>query len=833
MMSKKEKNQKNGASNKSKYEELNVKEALEKLSVDPDEGLSEDEVKKRQHKYGKNTIEEEDSKPLLEFLSHFWGPIPWMIEVAVILSAIAGRWEDFAVIFTMLLINGGVGYWHEHKASNAIEALKKKLAPEARVIRKGESSKVKSSDLVPGDIIIVRMGDIIPSDAKLLEKQEVSADESSLTGESLPVNKSEGELLFSGTTVKRGEGKAVVTATGTNTRFAKTVEMVESAEEKSHFQQAVLRIGYWLIGLTAGLVAMIIGTGIVRNDPLWDILLFALVLTIAGIPQALPAVLSVTMTVGAGRLAKKKAIVSRLAAMEEMAGLEVLCSDKTGTLTKNQLELQEPVTFENIGKEELVMIAALTVKQDKEQEDPIDKAIINALEDRDKLQNYQIQDFRPFDPTRKRAEADVKKDDEEFTAAKGAPQVILDLVKPDEELRKKVEKKVEELGKEGYRSLGVARKQKRGKWKYLGLLPMLDPPREDSADVIGEAKDHGIDIRMVTGDHAAIGKKVAEQIGMDTDIVSAGEFFAEEEDDQEDKKKKEKRKKRFEQVNGFAEVTPEHKFNIIKQFQSDDRIVGMTGDGVNDAPALKQADIGIAVSDATDAARSASDLVLTEPGLGVITHAIEEARRIFERMISYATFRITETMRVLLFMTLSILAFDFYPVTPIMIVLLAILNDIPIMTIATDKVRTATKPVRWNMKRVLTIASVLSVTGVISSFLLYWYLRTQTHVSTNEIQTMIFLKLLVAGHMTIFLTRNTGALWQKPYPSLMLFITLEGTQLVGTLFAVYGILIPPIGWTKALIIWAYAFAWIFMLSGIKILTYKILNKYTEIPITKR
>ncbi|MCF8228096.1 MAG: plasma-membrane proton-efflux P-type ATPase [Bacteroidales bacterium] len=832
-MSKKEENQKNGASNKSKYEELNVKEALEKLSVDPDEGLSEDEVKKRQHKYGKNTIEEEDSKPLLEFLSHFWGPIPWMIEVAVILSAIAGRWEDFAVIFTMLLINGGVGYWHEHKASNAIEALKKKLAPEARVIRKGESSKVKSSDLVPGDIIIVRMGDIIPSDAKLLEKQEVSADESSLTGESLPVNKSEGELLFSGTTVKRGEGKAVVTATGTNTRFAKTVEMVESAEEKSHFQQAVLRIGYWLIGLTAGLVAMIIGTGIVRNDPLWDILLFALVLTIAGIPQALPAVLSVTMTVGAGRLAKKKAIVSRLAAMEEMAGLEVLCSDKTGTLTKNQLELQEPVTFENIGKEELVMIAALTVKQDKEQEDPIDKAIINALEDRDKLQNYQIRDFRPFDPTRKRAEADVKKDDEEFTAAKGAPQVILDLVKPDEELRKKVEKKVEELGKEGYRSLGVARKQKRGKWKYLGLLPMLDPPREDSADVIGEAKDHGIDIRMVTGDHAAIGKKVAEQIGMDTDIVSAGEFFAEEEDDQEDKKKKEKRKKRFEQVNGFAEVTPEHKFNIIKQFQSDDRIVGMTGDGVNDAPALKQADIGIAVSDATDAARSASDLVLTEPGLGVITHAIEEARRIFERMISYATFRITETMRVLLFMTLSILAFDFYPVTPIMIVLLAILNDIPIMTIATDKVRTATKPVRWNMKRVLTIASVLSVTGVISSFLLYWYLRTQTHVSTNEIQTMIFLKLLVAGHMTIFLTRNTGALWQKPYPSLMLFITLEGTQVVGTLFAVYGILIPPIGWTKALIIWAYAFAWIFMLSGIKILTYKILNKYTEIPITER
>ncbi len=814
---------------KSKYEKLDVEEVLEKLSVDSSKGLNNEEVKKRQQKYGKNTIEEEERKPWLELLSHFWGPIPWMIEIAVVLSAIAGRWEDFAVIFTMLLINGGVGYWHEHKASNAIEALKKKLAPEARVIRNGENKMIKSKELVPGDIIIVRMGDIIPSDAKLLKKQQISADESALTGESLPVNKSEGDMLFSGTTAKRGEGKAVVTATGSNTRFAKTVEMVESAEEKSHFQKAVLRIGYWLIGLTAGLVAIIIGAGLLRSDPLWDILLFALVLTIAGIPQALPAVLSVTMTIGANRLAKKKAIVSRLAAMEEMAGLEVLCCDKTGTLTKNQLELQDPVVFEAEDKNDLIMVAALTAKRGEEQEDPIDKAIADAFENIDELHNYQIEEFRPFDPTRKRAEADVKKDEHQFTAAKGAPQVILDLVEPGKETSEKVQKKVEELGKEGYRSLGVARKKKRGKWKYLGLLPLLDPPREDSKDVITDAKEHGIDIRMVTGDHGAIGRNVAEKIGMDSDIVAAGEFFS----DENNKRSEKEINERFKNVGGFAEVTPEHKFNIIKQFQADDCIVGMTGDGVNDAPALKQADVGIAVSDATDAARSASDLVLTEPGLGVITQAIEEARRIFERMISYATFRITETMRVLLFMTLSILAFNFYPVTPIMIVLLAILNDIPIMTIATDKETTARNPVRWNMKRVLSIATVLSVTGVISSFLLYWYLRNQTTVTTKEIQTMIFLKLLVAGHMTIFLTRNTGALWQKPYPSLWLFFTLEGTQVIGTLFAVYGILIPPIGWAKALIVWAYAFVWIFMLSGIKILTYKILDKHTKITVNER
>jgi H+-transporting ATPase len=421
----------------------------------------------------------------------------------------------------------------------------------------------------------------------------------------------------------------------------------------------------------------------------------------------------------------------------------------------------------------------------------------------------------------------VKKNGSQYTAAKGAPQVILDLVNAGEDERKKINNRVNELGKEGYRSLGVAKKEKDGEWKYLGLLPLLDPPREDSKEVIRNAKEHGIDILMVTGDHKAIGKKVAGQIGLDTHIVSAEEFFSNDKKGQDNEKGKENSK----YIGGFAEVTPEHKFNIIKKFQANDQIVGMTGDGVNDAPALKQADVGIAVSSATDAARSAADLVLTEPGLGVIIHAIDEARRIFERMISYATFRITETMRVLLFMTLSILAFNFYPVTPIMIVLLAILNDIPIMTIASDNVKTASRPVRWDMKRVLSVATVLSVTGVISSFLLFWYLRNHASASTDTIQTMIFLKLLVAGHMTIFLTRNTGALWQKPYPSLWLFITLEGTQIVGTLFAVYGILMPPIGWLNAGIVWAYALVWILMLSGVKILTYKFLDKFTDVRVS--
>ncbi len=804
-----------------KFENLNIDEILQELDANQEKGLTSNEAAQRKEQYGANEIESEEKNPVLAFLSHFWGPIPWMIEVAVILSAIAQRWEDFAVILIMLLINGGVSYWHESKASNAIEALKEKLAPETHVIRDGKEKKVSAKELVPGDLIVLKMGDIVPADAMLLHDQHVSIDESSLTGESLPVDKNESDTVYSGTTTKRGEARGIVTATGNQTKFARTVELVEGAEEKSHFQRAVLKIGYFLIGITGVLVAAIIVAGIIRDEQLMDVLLFALVVTIAGIPQALPAVLSVTMTIGANRLARKKAIVSRLSAMEEMAGLQILCADKTGTLTENKLEVQEPEQIHSDDKEEIILSAALTTQ--KNNEDPIDEAILKKLESREVLDKYDVVDFRPFDPTRKRAEADVKKDGKIFSVAKGAPQVILDLCNNRDE--KEIRQKMNELGKKGYRSLGVAKKTN-GEWKYLGILPLLDPPREDSADVIRQAKDHGIDIRMVTGDHRAIAKKVSEQLHLETNIVEATQFFKEEDEEEETyrDKKEEELNQKFLEADGFAEVTPEHKFQIIKKFQRNNKIVGMTGDGVNDAPALKQADVGIAVSSATDAARSAAALVLTAPGLGVITHAIEEARRIFERMTGYATFRITESLRMVLFMTLAILTFNFYPVTPIMIVLLAILNDIPIMTIALDNVPTAQKPVRWNMKRVLTISSVLSVGGLISSFILFWYIMQKTGFPEAEIQTMLFLKLLVAGHMTIFLTRNTGWLWEKPYPNRILILTLEGTQVLGTLFAVYGWLVHPIGWGKALAIWGYAIVWILVLNVVKIITIKLINR---------
>jgi H+-transporting ATPase len=544
--------------------------------------------------------------------------------------------------------------------------------------------------------------------------------------------------------------------------------------------------------------------------------MFALVLTIAGIPQALPAVLTVTMTIGANRLADMKAIVSRLAAMDEIAGLDVLCADKTGTLTKNELELQDPIVLAAEDERDLVLAAALTTRRDGE--DPIDQAILGGLEDTSGLDDHEIVNFRPFDPTRKRAEADVRCNGSEFTVAKGAPQVILDLVEADDAMRDEISSKVDELGKDGFRALGVARRRN-GSWDYLGILPLLDPPQDGVTDVIRDARVHGLDIHMVTGDHAAIAKQVAGQVGLGQEIPEASSVFG-----AEDAEISEEGKQKVLEADGFAQVTPEHKFAIIKHFQAGDRIVGMTGDGVNDAPALKQADVGIAVAGATDAARAASDLVLTEKGLGVITHAIEEARRIFERMNSYSTFRITETMRVLMFISLSILVFNFYPVTAIMIVLLAILNDIPIMTIATDNAPTADHPVRWNMRRVLTIASVLSLAGLVESFVLFWILQVHLALSTEVIQTMMFLKLLVAGHMTIYMTRAQGWFFAKPWPSLPLLLSLEATQLAGTLFAAFGILVHPISWMQIGIVWGYSLVGFFVIDGLKVLSYRLMSK---------
>jgi H+-transporting ATPase len=776
-------------------------------------GLSGDEAQRRLAQYGENAINEERISPLRKFLGYFWGPIPWMIETAAVLSAVPERWDDFAIIIVMLLINSGVGFLEEYKADTAIEALKQRLAPVARVLRDGAWQDIQARLLVPGDVVSIKLGNIVPADVELREGDYLSVDQSALTGESLPVDKKKGDTAYSGSIVRQGQMRAIVTATGMKTYFGKTAQLVETAEQRSHFQQAVLRIGNFLILITLGLVALIVLVALFRHQGFISTFVFALILTVAAIPVALPAVLSVTLAVGASTLASMKAIVSRLVSIEEMAGMDLLCSDKTGTLTKNELTLGDPVPIGAEDRQELLLAAALTCESDAP--DAIDGAILKDIQDKSALADFKVIKFVPFDPVHKRAEAQVEGRGINFKVAKGAPQVIFDLAHPDDATAEKAHTITDELAARGFRTLGVAKTASDGKWRFLGLLPLFDPPRGDSAETIAAAKRMGLQVRMVTGDHTAIAREVAGKLGLGTNIVSARELFRQAGSDGDSA--------RIESADGYAEVFPEHKFKIVRVLQRAGHIVGMTGDGVNDAPPLKQADIGIAVSGATDAARSAADLVLTAPGLSVITRAIEEARRIFERMTSYATFRIAETVRVLLFMTLSILAFNFYPVTAIMIVLLAILNDVPIMMIAYDNVLVAGQPVRWDMHRVLTMSAFLGVLGVIASFGLFWFAERYLHLPRPTIQTFIFLKLLVAGHLTIYLTRNTGWFWQRPWPNWRLFWACETTQVLGTLAAVYGWFVQPIGWTYALLVWAYALTW-FVINNIgKVWIYRALR----------
>ncbi len=790
-------------------EETSLDQALVRLRTDTARGLSTDEARQRLERYGANTIEEEKKSPLVRFLSYFWGPIPWMLEAACVLSGIGRRWDELAVVFGMLLINGGVGWWHESRAAEAIDALKETLAPRARVLRDGLRETIDARTLVPGDVIVLRRGDVVPADGKLLG-EALSVDESALTGESLPVDKSAGTSVYTGTAVKRGEARALVIGTGRSTRFGRTVELVAGVQDRSHFQKAVLRIGYFLMAATAVLVLAVVSIELVRAAGWMDVLLFALILTVAGIPVALPAVLSVTMAVGARRLAAQKAIVSRLAAMEELAGVEILFSDKTGTLTINEIELQAPVIIEAKDQGELLVAAALTADRSEER-DAIDAAILSAV-DAHRLDRFEIRKFQSFDSTRKLAESEVVHGRDTFRVAKGAPQVVLALCRPDQRLRDRVSQEVESLAAAGFRALGVARRDG-VEWRFLGLLSLLDPPREESARVIAEARARNVDVRMVTGDHEAIARQVAAQVGLGDDIVEAD--WLDSDDPQ--------RVERAMLADGFAEVTPEDKFHIVERFQGTGRIVAMTGDGVNDAPALKKADVGFAVSSATDAARAASDIVLTRPGLGVIIGAIEEARRIFERMLSYATFRIAETMRMVLFIAGTIAFLGIYPVSAIMVALLAILNDIPIMTIATDNTRTSPQPVRWNMRWVLADASLLGLTGVLASSLLFWFAGSILRLPLEELQTVVFLKLLVAGHMTIYVTRVRDWFWRRPWPSWTLLVALEGTQLLGTLVAIFGWLVSPIPWWMALGIWGYAIVWMFVLSGVRVLAFRVLR----------
>ena len=779
------------------YRGLTADEAMKELDSSQG-GLSTSEAQRRLGSYGYNELKEKEESTVRKVLSYFYGPMPVAIEAAAIVSAVIQHWDDFVLIIALLFANVIVGYWQERSAGNAIRELTKRLALKARALRDGTWAVLEARDLAPGDVIRLRMGDIVPADAKLIQGNFLSVDQSALTGESLPAEKQLGEIVYSGSVIRQGEMNGLVVNTGERTYFGHTAHLVASASNVTGLSKIISKIVYFLVGLAVVLGAVTFYYGFALGFPVLDDLLFFLILLVASIPIALPVVLTVTMALGALSLADKKAIVSRLVSIEELASMDILCSDKTGTLTENRLTVGDVAPSGQETPHDVLFYAALASRSDDM--DAIDQAVYEKLGSKPE-DGYSQVDFVPFDPVRKRTEATVEHGGAKFGVMKGEPNTVLSLCGAAGTM----DKEIAGLASKGYRVIAVARNTGEG-WKFVGLIPLYDPLRSDSKETILTAEKMGIAVKMVTGDNEAIAAKIGGDLGLPPDALSAddleaaikgGDWTA------------------IERADIFARVFPEHKYSIVKGLEALGHTVGMTGDGVNDAPALKEAQVGIAVSGATDAARSAADIVFTAPGLSTILNAVQEGRRIFQRMQSYVLYRLVETLRILVFVTATILLLHFYPITALMLIILALLNDLPIVAVSTDNVVYSQYPETWNMKRIAGLAAVLGNLGAAETLLLVYMGLYLFHLDTSAVLSVVFLKLIVSGHLTMFVTRSKQAFW-KVLPSKPLFVALVSTMVVGYLMAAFGLGIVAVGNAMAGFVIAYALGWFLVEDGVRV-----------------
>ncbi|CAG8979058.1 hypothetical protein HYALB_00000187 [Hymenoscyphus albidus] len=768
----------------------------DQLQTDTRIGLTESEVTARRKKYGMNQMKEEKENLILKFLGYFIGPIQFVMEAAAVLAAGLEDWVDFGVICALLLLNAAVGFIQEFQAGSIVDELKKTLALKAVVLRDGRLFEVEAPEVVPGDILQIEEGTIIPADGRIVTDDAfLQVDQSAITGESLAVDKHKGDSCYASSGVKRGEAFMVITATGDNTFVGRAAALVNQASSGTgHFTEVLNGIGTVLLILVIFTLLIVWVSSFYRSNPIVEILGYTLAITIIGVPVGLPAVVTTTMAVGAAYLAKKKAIVQKLSAIESLAGVEILCSDKTGTLTKNKLSLAEPFTVPGVEPDDLMLTACLAASRKKKGIDAIDKAFLKALRyyprAKTVLSKYKVIEFHPFDPVSKKVQAVVESPQgERIICVKGAPLFVLKTVEEDhpipEEIDQAYKNKVAEFATRGFRSLGVARKRGEGSWEILGIMPCSDPPRHDTARTINEAKTLGLSIKMLTGDAVGIARETSRQLGLGTNVYNAerlglgggGDMPGSEVYDF------------VEAADGFAEVFPQHKYNVVEILQQRGYLVAMTGDGVNDAPSLKKADTGIAVEGASDAARSAADIVFLAPGLGAIIDALKTSRQIFHRMYAYVVYRIALSLHLEIFLGLWIAILN-RSLNIELVVFIAIFADVATLAIAYDNAPFSKSPVKWNLPKLWGMSVLLGIVLAVGT----WITLT-TMIARGEdagivqnfgvMDAVLFLEISLTENWLIFITRANGPFWSS-IPSWQLSGAILVVDIVATFFTLFG-----------------------------------------------
>ncbi|MEM0021737.1 MAG: plasma-membrane proton-efflux P-type ATPase [Fervidicoccaceae archaeon] len=787
------------------FEKISAEDAMKLLSTNA-EGLSDSEAEERLKHYGLNAVEEKKENPMLEFLRRFWGPMPWLLEIAIALSLIIGHTIEAVIIAALLVINSIVGFAHQHSSKKVLETLKSKLALRAKVIRSGRLKNIEAKFLVPGDIVIVELGDVVPADCKILEGS-ISVDQSILTGESLPVDLSSGDVIFSGSVVRRGKAKCLVVNTGKNTYFGKTVELVRIARPKSHQQEIMLSITKYsmYLGIAVMIVASIFTYLTGLKNELISIIAFDVTILMGCVPVALPAVLTIMQAAGARELAQKGVLVAKLDAVEDAASVDVLCLDKTGTITMGSIEVTELIPLGSIDKKELLELALYA--SSTETGDPIDAAIARKAKELGIVPRGKQLSFTPFDPSLKRSEGIVELDGKRIRVSKGAPQIIKNLCK---EASQNLEKIIEDLATRGLRTLLVSYGEEGGEMKIVGAIGLSDPPRPDSAELIRKLKEIYIKPKMLTGDSFLIAKEVSAKVGIGDKGASLSQIKSYDQ---------EKFAQTIEMVDFIAEVYPEDKYSIVKGLQNRGHMVGMTGDGVNDAPALRQAELGIAVSNATDVAKASAGIVLLTPGLKGIVDAIIQSREVYQRALTWILNKVAKVIQFTLLLVLGLMWLRYDVLTLMGMALLIFANDFATMSLATDNAEPSLSPNKWSIRNLMISSSIIGIALLFEALIAIYLGLRLFAFGQHEMQTFILLVMVFTSQFRVLIVRERRWFW-RTRPGRELSISIIGVIAAFLALGTLGLIVKPIPLTASLFSLIYSAAFTLGIDPLKVLIFR-------------